>query len=170
MCVGVGGECSRPQRTEAYKAGPTQGGLLDGYSVELRGTLPTPQEQGYDTSRSQPGTPSFRDSGERTAHRPASPRVQDEDGYSCSPLPYHHQLCRRSQTLQCPSLPSYPRLAGSKLTYQHFPESTKLNLCQYRKAKRRNRFLVLCFLFLLLGDFTCSFLLQTVFAGPFLML
>lgn len=74
MCVGVGGECSRPQRTEAYKAGPTQGGLLDGYSVELRGTLPTPQEQGYDTSRSQPGTPSFRDSGEDSTQTGVSPR------------------------------------------------------------------------------------------------
>lgn len=72
---------------------PHTRGLLDVYNVELRATLPAPQEQGYDTSQSQPRrTPSSRDSGKRTGHRPASPRLQDEDGCSRSPLPYHHQL------------------------------------------------------------------------------
>ena len=96
--TGVGGECSRRSGQRPTRPAHTRR-LLGVCSVGLSGSA-CPTGAGYGTSRSQPRrTPSSRGSGERTGRRPASPRLLDEDGCSPSPLPYHHQLCRRPRTL-----------------------------------------------------------------------
>lgn len=124
--VGVGGGVrSRPPADRGLQGWPHTRGLLDGYSVELRGTLSLPHRSRVMTHPEvSPGHPAPGTLVRGQRQTGISPPKM-KTAAPCSPLPYHHQLCRRSQTLQCPFLRSCPRLAGSQTHISALPRIHK---------------------------------------------